>query len=266
MPASPRSRPRRSLPALGPLFGVALLALLGLLALGGCKDKKVKYPACGADKDCKDGEKCINKQCRQCGTDADCPDGQECQEGACVVKAECSADTDCADGQICKDGSCTACTTNGECGTGGRCEDGACVRPTKCKVDEDCQDDEDCVDGLCQQPWKTGGDTGDGSCTLPTVYFSFDDATVPEDQRDALNAAGECIGTFTSQVYVEGHTDVSGTDEYNVALSERRGQAVADFLARLGVDPARLRVIPKGEAEATGMGDEKDRRVELEKR
>jgi peptidoglycan-associated lipoprotein len=259
MPASLRSRSRL---AFGLLLGLAFFAML---SLGGCKDKKPKYPACGGDKDCKDGEKCINKECRQCGSDSDCPDGQECQEGACVVKAECSKDTDCPDGQICKDGSCTACTSNGECGTGGRCEDGACIRPTKCTVDEDCQDDEDCVDGLCQQPWKTGGGD-DGTCTLPTVYFEFDDSTVPESQRDALGAAGECIGSFTSQVYVEGHTDASGTDEYNIALSERRGQSVADYLSRLGVDPARLHVIPKGEAELTGMGDEKDRRVELEKR
>ena len=246
----------------GPL--VLALSLIGLAA--GCKDKKIKYPACGGDKDCKDGERCINKHCQQCGTDADCPDGRECQDGACVARAECKVDTDCADGQICKDGACTACVADAECGTGGRCDAGACVRPTACKIDTDCQDDEDCVDGLCQKPWKAGGDGGGGACSLPTVYFAFDDSTVPPEQRDGLDAAGQCIGTFTAPIQVTGHTDASGTDEYNIALSERRGQAVADYLARLGVDPARLRVVPKGETELTGQGDEKDRRVELEKR
>ena len=65
-------------------------------------------------------------------------------------------------------------------------------------------------------------------------------------------------------VYVMGHTDPSGTDEYNIALSERRAQTVADYLARLGIDPARLQVVPKGETEPTGLGDDKDRRVEFQ--
>jgi outer membrane protein OmpA-like peptidoglycan-associated protein len=61
-----------------------------------------------------------------------------------------------------------------------------------------------------------------------------------------------------------GHTDASGTDEYNIALSERRAQTVADYLARLGVDPAKLQVVPKGETDPSGQGDDKDRRVEFQ--
>jgi len=64
-------------------------------------------------------------------------------------------------------------------------------------------------------------------------------------------------------VLVIGHTDTSGTEEYNIALSERRAQQVADYLARLGTDPAKLQVVPKGETEPTGNGDDKDRRVEF---
>ena len=65
-------------------------------------------------------------------------------------------------------------------------------------------------------------------------------------------------------VFVIGHTDTSGTEEYNIALSERRAQTVADYLARLGTDPARMQVVPKGETEPTGLGDDKDRRVEFQ--
>ncbi len=60
---------------------------------------------------------------------------------------------------------------------------------------------------------------------------------------------------------------MSGTDEYNIALSEKRGRSVADFLARLGIDPAKLRVIPKGETEATGTDEDsrsEERRVDFE--
>ena len=49
----------------------------------------------------------------------------------------------------------------------------------------------------------------------------------------------------------------------HIALSERRAQAVADYMARLGTDPARMQVVPKGETEPTGLGDDKDRRVEF---
>ena len=131
-----------------------------------------------------------------------------------------------------------------------------------CSVDEDCEDDEDCVDGFCQKPWAGGND---GTCSLDTVYFGFDEATIAESERDRLAANATCIGKNPGKsVYVEGHTDATGTDEYNIALSERRARSVADFLARLGVDPAILDVVGKGEAELSGMGDDKDRRVEFQ--
>jgi peptidoglycan-associated lipoprotein len=137
----------------------------------------------------------------------------------------------------------------------------SCQRPTACKVDEDCADDEDCVDGYCQKPWAGGGD----ACSLATVYFGYDDSSIAPSERDRLDANSACISkTPQKSVYVMGHTDGSGTDEYNIALSERRAQTVADYLARLGVDPAKLQVVPKGETEPTGQGDEKDRRVEFQ--
>ena len=64
-------------------------------------------------------------------------------------------------------------------------------------------------------------------------------------------------------MFLFGHTDTSGTEEYNIALSERRAQSVADYLSRLGSDPAKMQVVPKGETEPTGLGDDKDRRVEF---
>ena len=70
--------------------------------------------------------------------------------------------------------------------------------------------------------------------------------------------------TKAKSVYLVGHTDTSGTEEYNIALSERRAQSVADYLSRLGTDPARMQVVPKGETEPTGLGDDKDRRVEFQ--
>ena len=116
---------------------------------------------------------------------------------------------------------------------------------------------------MCRK--ATAGAGGDVTCTLATVYFAFDDSTVQASERDRLTANVACIEkTKGKNVYLIGHTDTSGTEEYNIALSERRAQAVADFMARLGSDPARLQVVPKGETEPTGLGDDKDRRVEFQ--
>jgi peptidoglycan-associated lipoprotein len=242
----------------------ALLLALGAILLSGCPDKKVKSTACDSDKDCTDGLRCVNKTCVQCGEDSHCPEGQECVNGGCYVSAtECLSDAQCGDGQVCKEGRCKPCESHGECGPGGTCQAGVCERPKACTADDDCADDEDCIEGLCLSPWKSGADQA--TCPFETVYFEFDKAVVPPQHRDALGKIAECLSTVTGRgVLLHGHADENGTEEYNIALSERRGLAVADYLARLGVDPARLHIVPKGESEPTGRGAEADRRVEFQ--
>lgn len=243
-------------------LGVLAVAFITVGLVASCK-KKPKTPACEGNADCKDGLVCVNGQCLQCDSDAACGDGKVCRAGACEAKPECVKDLDCADGKVCQAGKCQACASDGECGPGGKCQAGACQRPTACTTDEQCADDEDCVDGYCQKPWQGPADAG--TCPLATVYFGYDDATIAASERDRLDANSACIDkTKGKNVYVVGHTDSSGTDEYNIALSERRAQTVADYLARLGVDPARLQVVPKGENEPTGLGEDKDRRVEFQ--
>lgn len=245
-----------------------LVVICAAVLMSGCPDKKLKYPICAKDKDCKEGEHCVNKQCRQCKTDEHCPDGQTCQNNTCVAKdGFCNSKDDCPSGQICKKNKCTACEDDGECGPSARCtDDGRCLDRGKCSKDEDCQDDEDCVDGVCQRLGR--GPAPDVDCDLHTVYFGFDRSQIQEESKETLNKSAECIQQAAGRgVILEGHTDPRGTDEYNIALSEARAQAVADYLARLGIDPARFRVIPKGETEASGAGEDswnKDRRVEIE--
>jgi peptidoglycan-associated lipoprotein len=67
-------------------------------------------------------------------------------------------------------------------------------------------------------------------------------------------------------VHLVGHTDPRGTEEYNLALSDQRAQAVRRYLENLGVPSGRLVVVPKGELEAQGTDEQtwaEDRRVEL---
>lgn len=207
------------------------------LLLAACSSKP-KYPNCGGDKDCREGEHCVNKQCLQCGTDAHCKPGQKCEKGACVDKTARPA---------------------GDDGLG---------KP--CKVDDDCADDEDCVNGRCKKPWQEGGGAGnDPGCRLESVYFGYDQFTVSAAAGEQLGKGAECLTgpAADRSVSVIGHTDPRGTEEYNIALSERRGRAVADYLSRLGIDPARMHVVPKGEADSQGTDEasyEKDRRVDFE--
>lgn len=247
------------------LIALALGLAVGLLS--GCPTKKPKYPACNSEKDCKDGQKCVQKTCVQCSESSDCGDGETCEAGACVAEKEpaCTSHEQCEPGQVCEDGECRACQKSGECGPGGTCEQGACKRPKACTVDTDCEDDQDCVKGLCLRPWQ-GSKPDEVSCQLETIFFQFDEAALPEGQRNLLNQNAECILQAPADrgVYVFGHADETGTEEYNIALSERRARSVADYMARLGIDPARLNVVPKGESEPSGQGVGRDRRVEFE--
>jgi len=251
----------RSPSAFGGAILVAAVALGFGFAMTSCGDSS-KKPGCKSDKDCTNNLVCASNSCVACNTDAQCGAGKQCSAHACVA-VECTSDEKCPPGQVCQAGKCKACAADTECGPGGRCDAGACTRAKKCGKDDECADDEDCVNGACQKAGAARG--GDASCTLATVYFGYDDSTVQASERDRIAANVACIEkTKGKNVYLIGHTDTSGTEEYNIALSERRAQAVADYMSRLGTDPARMQVVPKGETEPTGLGDDRDRRVDFQ--
>lgn len=243
---------------------VAAAALLVAFGLAGCPSKKPKDGSCKTTKDCKTGQVCVENRCVECGQSSDCEAGEQCKDNTCVAAAECTRDDQCPVGKACLGGKCQACKSDTDCGAGGSCEAGACARATACKKDEECADDEDCIDGYCKKPWKAAGD-GDATCQLAVIYFGYDDASIQASERDRLDANAACIEKSKGKtVNVTGFTDSSGTEEYNIALSERRAQSVADYLARLGVDPALMQVVPRGETGPSGQGDDKDRRVEFQ--
>jgi peptidoglycan-associated lipoprotein len=67
-------------------------------------------------------------------------------------------------------------------------------------------------------------------------------------------------------VYLEAHADARGTEEYNILLTDRRGQGVKKFLSDLGVPAENMQVISKGSLEASGndeAGFANDRRVQF---
>jgi peptidoglycan-associated lipoprotein len=83
---------------------------------------------------------------------------------------------------------------------------------------------------------------------LGDVMFNFDQATIRDDQRPALQKNADFLKRWTSvRVSVEGHADSRGTNEYNLALGERRANAVKEYLVGLGIAGDRMVVVSKGE-------------------
>ena len=81
----------------------------------------------------------------------------------------------------------------------------------------------------------------------PDVYFDYDESTLSDDTRDKLSRNADLLkGNAQFSVTVEGHADARGTSEYNLALGERRANAVRDYLSSLGVAATRLRTISYG--------------------
>jgi peptidoglycan-associated lipoprotein len=85
---------------------------------------------------------------------------------------------------------------------------------------------------------------------LASVTFDYDQYSIRDDQRAALQQNAEYMRRWTTvRVSVEGHADARGTNEYNLALGQRRANAVRDYLVGLGIAADRFATISKGEEE-----------------
>ena len=87
------------------------------------------------------------------------------------------------------------------------------------------------------------------------VYFETDKHNISSASAFTLESQANWLkSTPGFQLLIEGHCDERGTREYNLALGERRGNAVKEFLASLGVDPGRLTVISYGKERPAAEG------------
>jgi len=82
---------------------------------------------------------------------------------------------------------------------------------------------------------------------LKNAFFDYDKADLRDDARAALAADAGWLKRYPStQILVEGHCDERGTEEYNLALGDRRASVVREYLASLGVGPSRVRTVSYG--------------------
>jgi peptidoglycan-associated lipoprotein len=91
---------------------------------------------------------------------------------------------------------------------------------------------------------------------LETVYFDYDKSSIRNDSAVVLrnNASAIKNNADWGQLTVEGNTDERGSEEYNLALGERRAMAVKNYLVDLGVPNSRLRTVSFGEAKPAMPG------------
>ncbi len=224
------------------ILGTALIAL-GFSA--GCGSS---YPKCDNDDDCvheidgpKKGTKitlhdyCVNGMCQQCRTTKDCKAGLECDKGFCREPVG-------------------YCKTNLECRADEYCKSNRCTKKDIKNWDPNAN------------KWNLDEKDASSICTLDAVYFDFDSEVLSTQARDMLSRNASCIKKRSvKSVQVTGFTDPRGTEEYNLALGERRARSASEYLKTLGAS-TELQVSSVGEELARGTDDasySQDRKVEF---
>jgi len=98
---------------------------------------------------------------------------------------------------------------------------------------------------------------------LEGIHFDFDKATLKPEAKVVLNEAAALLNKHEKVVVeIAGHTDSTGPEDYNQGLSERRAEAVEDYLTSIGVNASRLSSRGYGESRPVASNDTKEGRAE----
>ena len=90
---------------------------------------------------------------------------------------------------------------------------------------------------------------------LANIYFDYDKALIRDDARPVLEANSGWLAKFkTIKILIAGNCDERGTEEYNMALGEKRAKAAMDYLATLGVSAGRMKIISYGKSQPVDPG------------
>lgn len=83
---------------------------------------------------------------------------------------------------------------------------------------------------------------------VSTIYFGFNQYAIPASERDNVKKAAEFFKANPNmKIYLVGHTDWYGTEEYNMLLSDKRCKSVQEYMVGLSIDPSKIETIARGE-------------------
>ena len=90
---------------------------------------------------------------------------------------------------------------------------------------------------------------------IQMIHFDFDKFFIRDDAKPVLEANSVWLKKWTSvKVLIEGHCDERGTEEYNLALGEKRARSTFDYLVSLGISQDRLKIISYGKSQPIDPG------------
>ena len=111
-----------------------------------------------------------------------------------------------------------------------------------CARDVDCASGQLCLDGRCADIASNLS-----ACTSVRVHFEFNQSDIAGADRDGLERAARCLKADRDlHIAIGGNADERGTEEYNMALGDRRSHAVADYLRSLGASDQQLQTVSYG--------------------
>jgi peptidoglycan-associated lipoprotein len=90
---------------------------------------------------------------------------------------------------------------------------------------------------------------------LEMVHFDFDKYFIREDAKSVLRENAQWLKKWDNvRILIEGHCDERGTEEYNLALGEKRAKSARDYLISLGISPDRMEIISYGKSQPIDPG------------
>jgi peptidoglycan-associated lipoprotein len=88
-----------------------------------------------------------------------------------------------------------------------------------------------------------------------TIHFAYDSAAIKSSEQASLQSVASALSSdANAKLLIEGNCDERGTEEYNRSLGERRALAAREALAKLGIDPSRVRTISYGKDKPADPG------------
>jgi peptidoglycan-associated lipoprotein len=103
---------------------------------------------------------------------------------------------------------------------------------------------------------RSGGSSSTSAkLDVAPVYFDYDKSDIRSDARATLKTASTLLNEGGINIVIEGHCDNRGTEEYNLALGERRAASVRRYLANLGVQMGQMTIVSYGELRPVAEGN-----------